>query len=166
MKRWGAGLALLLGVQLLLLGVWWAIERGRSPEVNPPVAASLVTVDAAAPDLRFKRVQGPAGALSEHQGLVVVHFWATWCAPCLEELPALLAWAESTEVSVLAVSVDPSWSEVEDFFGGRVPAPVVRADAEVARTWGAHTLPMTFIVRSGRLEQEGRGALDWSTIEL
>ncbi len=43
---------------------------------------------------------------------------------------------------------------------------MVRADAEVARTWGAHTLPMTFIVRSGRLEQVARGALDWSTIEL
>lgn len=63
-----------------------------------------------APDLKLKDLQGRAQRLSALRGhIVVVNFWATWCAPCQEELPRLSKLADEwagKDVRFVAVSID------------------------------------------------------------
>ena len=155
-------------VQALLLGAWWFVEgrRARSEPVAVPRVTRFEPARGPAPELRFVRRDGSAGRLERSGDRVLVHFWATWCPPCIEELPSLLAWAERAGVELLAVSVDPQWAEVEEFFGGTLPPSVVRAEAETARRWGADELPATFAVDDGRWSWTVRGPVRWETTEV
>jgi peroxiredoxin len=100
-------------------------------------------------------LQGLAGAnvdLATHRGRIVfVHFFATWCEPCREELPALQRLVERSAgrpVTVLAISV----GEVEDRlrrFTEKIPVnfPILLdRDRAVAKAWKVDSLPTTFIL--------------------
>lgn len=96
-------------------------------------------------------------------GHSLVHFWATWCAPCVKELPALLDAAEAEGVPLLAVTDEP-WPVVERFFGGGVPGGIVRDPAaDAAARWGVSGLPDTFVVQDGRIVARMGGPRDWTS---
>jgi thiol-disulfide isomerase/thioredoxin len=63
-----------------------------------------------APDIRYVDDQEKSHLLSEHRGkLVIVHFWATWCMPCREELPTvatLYQALDATKIALLPISLD------------------------------------------------------------
>ena len=168
MKRWMPSVLALVAVQALLVGGWWLVEKRRSRTEPAPVPATLVTQatfqrsTGPAPELSFSRRDGSPGSLSGERERVVVHFWATWCPPCLEELPSLLLWSERSGVELLAVSVDPTWGAVDRFLPGPMSPAVVLSDAEAARRWGAHGLPTTFVIERGQLAWVARGPVDWS----
>ena len=162
MKRWLLPALVLILAQGLLLGAWWLVEHRRRPPDLPAVAwAAFERTGGVAPELRFTRRDGSPGALAVGSERVVVHFWATWCPPCREELPSLLRWSERSGVELLAVSVDPTWDAVEGFLDGRLPPTVVLADGSAAGRWGADELPATFVVERGRLTRVARGPVDW-----
>lgn len=73
-------------------------------------AMSLFTFAASAPNLKLKDLRGKTQQLASLRGqIVVVNFWATWCAPCQQELPRLSQLAQQwagKEVQFVAVSID------------------------------------------------------------
>lgn len=153
--RW---LLALVGLQLALVGVYLAVEGTRTPE--PPF--SWERLDAEAPPLAPARGEAPVPVPTEPH---LVHFWATWCAPCQAELPALLAAAEEEGVPLLAVTDEP-WPVVRRYFDEAVPAAVVRdPTGEAARAWRVSGLPDTLAVRDGRLVGRMGGPRDWDTSE-
>lgn len=123
----------------------WGVWRSRAREEVP------FTVEAAS---------GAAPAIAPRDGLL--HVWATWCAPCREELPGLIAAARAAGVPLVAASVDRNPGSVAAFFGGAVPAEVVR-DPDVADAIGVRALPVTLRVRGGALVERVDGARDWSS---
>lgn len=171
MKRVFATIAALVAAQAALLGLWYSVERSRNPvaeqESTPSVATRRTTpMDRPLPDLELRRRDGSALRLSETRGRpLVLHFWATWCPPCRDELPTLLAYAEREEVTVLAVSLDPSWPALRRFIGEDPPPWVVLADgSDVESAFDVRSLPVTFLVSSdGRLRLRLDGPRDWSS---
>lgn len=94
----------------------------------------------------------------------LVHFWATWCLPCRDELPGILA-LDGHQVNVVAVALDPDWESMERFFNGEVPPQVALGDADQVRSaFGVTTLPVTFLSSDGEtLQLRFDGARDWTS---
>lgn len=146
----------LVGLQVALLGLYRLVEGGRTPEAP----FSWERLDEPAPPLTAARGDEAVELPSEPH---LVHFWATWCAPCRTELPALLTAAEQEGVPLLAVTDEP-WPVVRGYFGDAVPPAVVRdVTGGAARAWRVSGLPDTLVVREGRVVGRMGGPRDWDT---
>ncbi|HTE49480.1 MAG TPA: TlpA disulfide reductase family protein [Kofleriaceae bacterium] len=160
----------LIAVQVGALAIYRAVERGRETPASPSFGGEVVT-GRLAPDLDLVRLDGSHLSVAGLRGrTVLVHFWATWCPPCREELPGLVAAARALQkdgLVLLAVSVDDDWATVRDYFGGDVPPEVVRAATPDAHhLYDVFTLPDTYLVsRDGRLTRRYGGARDWRSTE-
>ena len=135
MKRW-LSLAV-IGVALLgLLGMAW-----RPPLVGSP-----------APEIVLKDLQGREVKLSDLRGKVVLlNFWATWCKPCKEEMPAMQASYEKLRDQgfvVLAVNELEDAEKVAEHIRthGHTFLVVMDHDNQVANRYGVVGLPASFLI--------------------
>jgi peroxiredoxin len=121
-----------------------------------------------ADDFALKTAEGPTLKLSEQRGKVVlVNFWATWCPPCKEEMPAMQRLHERYQKDgfvLLAVSVDADPRVVRPYVTGhRFTFPVaLDSKMEVANAYGVRALPASFIIdRDGTLAAMAIGPRHW-----
>ena len=105
--------------------------------------------------------------LRDYRGRVtLVHFWATWCAPCLEELPELEAVQRKypdTSLRVLAIAAD-SHDAVQAFRRDHGLGLTVLVDqyGGAMRAYKVEVLPVSYLVdRRGRLRYRADGRVDW-----
>ena len=133
------------------------IDRSRAGQLAPSVILE-------AKGGTTKRISGFAGKP------VLVNLWATWCAPCVAEMPALdrLAAASKGRLTVLAVSQDlEGWRAVDGFFRpGRFKtlAPLLDQPNDLALALGAKGLPMTVLYdASGREVWRINGPMEWDS---
>ncbi|HUI67705.1 MAG TPA: TlpA disulfide reductase family protein [Nitrospirota bacterium] len=123
-----------------------------------------------APEFRLQALDGTAVSLADFRGKVVmVHFWATWCPPCVEEMPMLEQLYRSlgsTDFKILAVSVDEGGAgAVAEFMrknGLSLPA-LLDPGRSVAGLYGTYKFPETYIVdRRGVVKYKVIGPRDWT----
>jgi peroxiredoxin len=129
-------------------------------------------VGAAAPDFTV-RDSDRTVTLSELKGQVVVlNFWATWCPPCVEELPSLMQMQQRMKtkgVTVLAVSIDVDQGAYRQFLKDHnVNLLSVRdPDQKSSGLYGTFKYPETYIVdRNGVVRRKFIGAVDWTEPEV
>jgi peroxiredoxin len=103
---------------------------------------------------------------------VLLNFWATWCGPCRVEMPTmeqLYRTFSRKDFEILAVSIDVQGVAITRPFQQEyhLTFPILHdADYRVGLTYGARTLPMTFLVdRQGVVRHRIFGARDWGTSE-
>lgn len=131
LRDWGLSI-------VVALGVYWGIGVMRAPDLPDQ-----------APEFELMNLDGERVSLSDYRGqTVVVNFWATWCGPCMAEIPTFNKFAlQNPDIPVLGISTDQNPAKV------RVTAKkkdmqytILLADADVQRNYGITTLPTTVVV--------------------
>lgn len=149
-------------------------EATPAPEGLPESLAGVVMTDEtpAAPDAAFYDAEGAEATLADFRGqFVVLNLWATWCAPCVAELPALARAQEAlSEDGVLILPVDMEKKGAEEISAflsdkgaGSLPTYIDR-DYAVMQAFEAfaYGLPYTiFIDASGRQVASASGPQEW-----
>lgn len=126
-----------------------------------------------APALVLNDTEGkPYDLLSYRGKVVVVNFWASWCRPCVEEIPSLGRLQKAfpkNELLVLSVNIGDTKTEIESFLAQN-PAhfPVLlNTDGSVFKRWKVVAFPTTFVInKNGIIELAYYGALEWDKPEV
>lgn len=146
-------------------------------ETLPSFARKLTLTDPPAqpPETTFYDAEDDPHTLAAFKGRgMVINFWATWCAPCVAEMPALAELARALaphDVAVLPLSSDRGGAPtVRGWLEGRgLQALPVLLDPKgtMARAWGVRGLPTTVIIdRQGRDRARLEGAVDWAAPDV
>ena len=139
----------------------FSVMRATEPAAVP-AAVRLVDAEGATHDLTAFAGKG-----------LVVNMWATWCTPCVAEMPALQVLARKAVAAgslVLPLSSDRGGAEVvRKFYASHAITDLplwLDPKGAAASAWGARGLPTTYIVdRQGRERGRLEGAIDWAADE-
>lgn len=100
--------------------------------------------------------------------VTLVHFWSTWCPPCLTEIPAIQRLGEELHgepsFRLLLVAVDDEVAKVETFLGDRAGGVLYDPAWEIAHRYGTRKLPETYLVVGGEVVEKWVGATDWDAV--
>ena len=131
------------------------LERGSGEPVPP-----LMLRDLDGHEIRIESFRGRT---------VVVNFWATWCAPCVAEMPSLSRLRTKLAdagVEVIGVNLQENAARIRPFAEKLgLDFPIVRDhDGSASKTWGARVFPTTFVVGPDqRIELIALGEVDWDS---
>jgi thiol-disulfide isomerase/thioredoxin len=158
-------------------GTLAAAARPRKPlAATLPAIQNLTRIDPPkdVPDLAFTGADGTSHHLTDFKGRgMVVNLWATWCVPCIEEMPSLAALSKAlapSDIAVLPLSSDrggasvvSAWFDEHEITGLPV---LIDPQGSLARAFGVRGIPTTFIVSTANQQvAKLEGATDWSTPE-
>ncbi len=146
------------------------------PEENTATSAALLKPyrgERDTPPLSLQTLDGKRLELEDYLGKVVVlNFWATWCPPCVEEIPSLerlRALRQDRGLEVLSVDVGEEPGEVRAFLEDKpVNYPVaLDPEARAFKAWNTYAFPTTFILdRKHRIRYAVFGAFAWDAQEV
>jgi thiol-disulfide isomerase/thioredoxin len=141
---------------------------------NPLQASALTQIDypMPAPALRLKNLSQQTYVLGEQGGKVVlVNFWASWCRPCVEEIPSLHRLRDQIddpEFKIVTVNVGEGRDRIDEFLA-RVPVelPILMDfDGKVSTDWKIYVYPSSYLVdHQGKIRYAYLGALEWDSAE-
>jgi len=129
-------------------------------------ASIFLLTSAQAADFKWMDDKGQLYSLSEaYKGQpIVVHFWASWCPPCVAEMPEMAAWLkEHPSVKVLPVSLDNDLETAKAFLQQHhIALPALLTDSSQSGRMGVRGLPTTILIDQHGKVLTGRiGMQDW-----
>ena len=127
----------------------------------------------AAPDFSRTDLAGNTVRLADYRGkLVLLNFWASWCPPCLEEMPRFSQWQQAfgaKGLQIIGVSMDDDAAAAQQLLAKRpVSYPIVMGDAGLGELFGGVLgLPTSYLIDAqGRIVARYRGETDLEKMEV
>ena len=148
-----------------------ARTRGGACTALQPDPLPAILQTGPAPDFQLPDAKGGSVSLSAQRGHpVLLNFWATWCPPCVDEVPSLEDLArklEGTDLRLLAVSVDDDWAAIRRFFPkGSSIGVLLDTSHDIPKKFGTDKYPETFLIdAAGRVRYYFINKRDWSRPE-
>ena len=155
----GLFVALVWGVLvqgLCASGAWAQFDKTAWPTKTPT------------PSIEALDLQGKAWNTTELSGKVVVlNFWATWCAPCKDELPTLQTLHDINDAHTVVLTInvrEPAARAARYMQSTGMTFPVISdAKGDVAKRWGVTVYPTTILIApNGQARWRIMGDVDWS----
>jgi thiol-disulfide isomerase/thioredoxin len=125
-----------------------------------------------APEFSLKDHLNHDHTLQEARGkLTIIHFWASWCPPCLKEIPDLIEFAESWKdkpIQIYGVSLDENWENAEKIVtSSKLPSnftSLIDLTGKTPEAYGTYQYPETYLLDGeGRIIVKWIGAQPWSS---
>ena len=149
---------------LLPLTLHLALNAGCNRGVRPSQTGKI------APDFTVSDGRSTVRLANYRGKVVLVNFWATWCGPCVQEMPSLLALhRQLPDVAILAISVDEDANAYTNFIARRhIDLITVRDPQQKAATlFHSEMWPETYVIdRQGVIRRKFVGAQDWTSPEI
>jgi cytochrome c biogenesis protein CcmG/thiol:disulfide interchange protein DsbE len=176
-----AGLAVgVLGI--VLAAAWVKLEPSLKGETRMKATGTQILAKLekdGAPQFSTPMLDGGEFNTSSLSGTVrIVHFWASWCGPCIEEFPHLVALADhfAGRMTVVAVATQDEVSDIERFLKqspktaeisrysqpGKGIVIVLDGESKIADTFGTAQLPESYIIdKAGKVRRKIASSIDW-----
>ena len=173
MIRWSRTTAVLL--LLVLAGAETAVENGAVPGERPRLGEFFPSSPPVpAPAISLVDLAGNTVALSDFAGrLVLINLWATWCEPCLREMPSLERMQShlGDQITVVAISEDRGGSKTVEPFINKLGLKSFKIyldpKSDAGRAFKVAGLPTSFLIdREGRVLGRVEGAAEWDSPKL
>ncbi|WP_455222077.1 TlpA family protein disulfide reductase [Kaarinaea lacus] len=146
-----------------------AVREGKKDRVLQPYKGTPEP-----PPLRLSALRGDIIDLKQFKNQVVlVNFWATWCPPCVHEMPSMQRLSEKLTgdpFTILGVNIAEDKPTVENFLQIKINVdfPILMdTDGQALRQWNVMAFPTSFIIdKKGRIRYALFGSIDWDTAEI
>lgn len=163
------GLLIVIALTLLVLRNQKPGLENSQPEINEFKSQEGYL----APRFTLRNLKGNLEGLDDYLGkVIIVNFWATWCTPCVKEMPSfenLYRRFRSKGLTILAVSLDKSSSsKVQEFADKyKLSFPVLLdTDGVAEKLYPSFTIPFTYVVdKQGRVVARVDGGKNWESLE-
>lgn len=155
---------LLIGIGLIAIGIMFVflLDKPSASASTQDFSTVPAKVDYPAPELNLTDLNAGSVSLADYRGSVVlVNLWATWCPPCREEMPALLAFHEkykSAGFVLIAIDQGETVGQVLPFVDEfKLTFPVwIDQRSEASRAFNTMNLPSSYVI-----DRDGRTRLMW-----
>ncbi len=165
-------LVVVLAVVLFAVGILYVFTPKTEISSEKSNEAPAISIDQTMPDFNAKTINGQSITLSQFKGrLVIVNFWASWCGPCVEEMPSLIKLMKSLskEIELVAISGDSDIEDINSFiksFPELNTLPNIHLifdqDKALSQQYKVFRLPESFVVgKDQRLQKKISGTINW-----
>jgi thiol-disulfide isomerase/thioredoxin len=154
-------------------GYQYVVHRNSENENLKAPALHPYKGDASPPSLVLNEIGGETFDLAELSGeVVLVNFWATWCSPCVEEVPSLsrlVSRMQGRPFKVVSINIGESLNDIK-LFTNSIPVNfkiLMDQDGQAVRDWKVYAYPSNYLLdREGNIRFAYRGALEWDAPDI
>ncbi|MDZ7661375.1 TlpA disulfide reductase family protein [Thiohalophilus sp.] len=182
-QQWETGLVHLVRQAALALHHWPAISRRVNPleEELKPLSSSkkerelkAYAGDPQPPSLRLSGLDDREYTLEDYRGdVVLVNFWASWCPPCVHEMPSmerLQNRLQDRPFTILAVNMAEDKPTIRDFLDNKVNVTfpiLLDRDGKALKQWEVFAFPTSYVIdKQGSIRYALFGSVDWERPDI
>ena len=149
-KKKQARWAVIAVLACALVAVFWPADDGPRP---------------APPGMLVDDGGRPVTLASRKSTVTLIHFWSTWCPPCLDEVPSILQLEKELRAehhfSLVMIAVDDDTEKVRTFLADKINRTFFDHDWKVTKSYGTDKLPETYLVVRDEIVHKFVGAKNW-----
>jgi len=155
---------------LLLLAGGWYLTVTKTTQPEHKVAETGVAVGKLMPSVTLAGLDGKSITVGKSDKITILNFWATWCPPCREEMPALNQFYQNNQQSVVfyAVNIQEPVDKVNDFLikNSYSLSVVSDKDGAIAKLFQVNAIPTTIVAdKNGVIRYRKAGSVTQSELD-
>jgi thiol-disulfide isomerase/thioredoxin len=169
-------LIIVLGIVAVGLGITFFVKARQDAAMAVDTEKPVIALNQSMPDFESKTILDKSLKLSQFKGKVVIlNFWASWCGPCVEEMPSLIKLVQTfpKDIELVAISGDSTIADIESFIKS-FPELKTQAnihvifdeDKKLSQQYQVFRLPESYVLnKDQKMVKKISGTINWNTEE-